>query len=86
MAECIRLCRDVADLAVQNVRFIARDSIIGPAAAEAFISAAEECAAECARHPHAHCQECAGVLRRAAGSTRGLLDGLEQPDRQVPQH
>lgn len=78
MAECVRLCRDVADLAHLNVRFIARDSILGPALAESFVSAAEQCAQECARHPHAHCRECASVLTRAATSTRQLLDSISQ--------
>lgn len=77
MAECVRLCRDVADLANQNVRFIARDSIFGPEIAEIFANAATECAEECAQHPFEHCQECAATLRRAADSTWQLLESLE---------
>jgi hypothetical protein len=73
MAECIRLCRDVADLAVLNVQLLARDSVFGPEAAETFISAAEACASECAQHSHRHCQECAAVLDRAIESTRSML-------------
>lgn len=80
MANCIRLCRDVADLAMQNVRFMARDSSFGPDLAEAFMVAAEECARECGKHQHAHCQDCASVLRRAIDSTRGLLETLDQPE------
>lgn len=76
MAECVRLCRDVADLAMQNVRFIARDSVYGPDVAETFAYAAEECARECSNHPHEHCQECATTLRRAADSTWKLLDSI----------
>lgn len=85
MAECVRLCRDVADLALQNVRFIARDSVYGPDIAETFVYAAEECAQECANHPHEHCQECASTLRRAAQSTRELLGSIgRQPQGQQP--
>lgn len=77
MAECIRLCRDVADLAVQNVQFMARDSPFGPELAETFALAAEECANECARHGHSHCQECASVLGRAVESTWRMLESIE---------
>lgn len=76
MAECVRLCRDVADLAMQNVRFLSRDSMFGPDVAETFAYAADECARECSQHPQAHCQECATVLRRAVNSTWEMLDSL----------
>jgi hypothetical protein len=85
MAECVRLCRDVADLALQNVRFVARDSIFGPELAETFAYAAEECARECAQHSHEHCQECASVLKRAVKSTNRMLDSLDQGRGQQPQ-
>lgn len=78
MADCIRLCRDVSDLAALNVQLMARDSIFGPEAAQLFAQAAEECARECARHPHAHCQECAATLSRAVDSTRKMLGSFQQ--------
>ncbi|WP_227354473.1 four-helix bundle copper-binding protein [Haladaptatus salinisoli] len=98
MAECIRLCRDVADLGTLNAQLIARDSVFGPELAEVFAHAAEECADECMRHPHAHCQECASVLSRAVDSTYRLLDqiqsgqtgqtgmSVQQSSGQQPQH
>jgi hypothetical protein len=73
MAECIRLCRDVADLATLNIQLLSRDSVFGPEAAELFVSAAEACARECAQHRHTHCRECAEVLDRAVQSTRSML-------------
>lgn len=73
MAECIRLCRDVADLAELNIQLLTRDSVFGPEAAEVFALAADACAQECAQHPMKHCQECAEVLPRAARSTRKML-------------
>lgn len=82
MAECARLCRDVADLASLNVKFISRGSLFGPDVAEAFAIAAEECARECARHPHSHCQESAHVLQRAADSTWKLLDTMSGQQQQ----
>ena len=78
MSECLRLCRDVADLATLNVQFLARDSVFGPEAIEVFASAAEACAQECARHGHSHCQECAEVLSRAVQSTRNMLASFGQ--------
>ncbi|WP_232687875.1 four-helix bundle copper-binding protein [Halobacterium zhouii] len=83
MSECIRLCRDVADLASLTARFISRGSLFGPDIAETFAVAAEECARECSRHSHAHCQETAYVLQRAADSTWALLD--EMAGQQVEQ-
>jgi len=77
MAECIRLCRDVADLGTLNTKLIARDSVFGPELAETFANAAEECASECMRHQNPHCQECASVLSRAVDSTYRLLDQLQ---------
>ncbi|WP_218836314.1 four-helix bundle copper-binding protein [Halorarum salinum] len=78
MEECIRLCRDVADLATLNVQFMARDSAFGQDLAETFASAAQECANECARHPHSHCQECASTLTRAVNSTWSMLESFER--------
>jgi hypothetical protein len=77
MAECIRLCRDVADLASLNAQLLRRDSVFGPEVAAVFMQAAEACAEECARHPHKHCQECASVLPRAARATRSMLASFE---------
>lgn len=76
MSECIRLCRDVADLAGLNIQLLSRDSVFGPEVAEVFVSAAEACAQECGQYPHKHCQECAEVLGRAARSTRRMLSSL----------
>ena len=83
MAECIRLCRDVADIASLNTQLLTRDSTFGPEAAELFVRAAEECAQECAQHQHRHCQECAEVLPRAARSTRKMLASFGEG---APQH
>jgi hypothetical protein len=81
MAECIRLCRDVADLATLNIQLLSRDSVFGPEAAEVFALAAEACAQECAQHEQRHCQECAEELGRAARSTRKMLGSLGMAQR-----
>lgn len=76
MSECIRLCRDVADLATLNMQLLTRDSVFGAQVAEVFAEAAEACARECAQHPQKHCQECAEVLPRAARTTRKMLNSF----------
>jgi hypothetical protein len=76
MADCIRLCRDVADLATLNIKFMSRDSAYGADLAETFAIVAEDCATECAQHSHDHCQECASVLSRAVDSTYKMLDSF----------
>lgn len=78
MAECIRLCRDVADIASLNVQLLSRDSVFGPQAAELFVTVAEACAQECAQHHHRHCQACAEVLQRAVETTQRMLTGVVQ--------
>lgn len=78
MAECIRRCRDVADIASLNARFIARDSAYGPELAQSFISVANACAQECARHQHDHCQDCARVLGQATQTVQRMLQSFQQ--------
>lgn len=77
MSECIRLCRDVADIASMNARFISRDSVFGPELAQLFIQTAEECAQECSRHSHEHCQQCARSLTRAIQTTQNMLNSFQ---------
>ncbi|MFS2189122.1 four-helix bundle copper-binding protein [Mucilaginibacter sp. P25] len=59
MANCISLDRDCADICVQGARLLQRDSVI----AHQYLVLCEEicrlCAAECGKHQHDHCQECA---------------------------
>jgi len=86
MNECLRLCRDVADLAAMNVSFMTRDSAFGPDLIDVFIEAADACARECAQHAHGHCQECAEALSKAIQSSKQMLarfqGGGQQPMQQ----
>lgn len=72
MERCIRLCRDVVDLASLHARFIARDSGYSPELAGICADVCEECADECARHEADHCQVCVDVLRDCADSCRSM--------------
>ncbi|WP_435361957.1 four-helix bundle copper-binding protein [Haloarchaeobius sp. DFWS5] len=70
MGECIRLCRDVADLASLHARFMVRDSDYAGDLAAVCADACEACADECETHDHDHCQTCATVVRECAKSCR----------------
>ncbi|QRV14939.1 four-helix bundle copper-binding protein [Haloterrigena salifodinae] len=72
MANCLRLCRDVADLTTMHARFMARNSNYSAELAEACAGACEECAEECERHDDDHCQVCADVLRDCAETCRNM--------------
>jgi len=72
MTNCIRLCRDVADIATLHARFMARESGYSGSLAETCAEACEECADECEQHDQHHCQVCADVLRDCAESCRSM--------------
>lgn len=72
MAECIRLCRDVADLASLHARFMARNSQFHRELAGLCADACEACADECEQHDHDHCQTCAEVVRECAETCRNM--------------
>lgn len=72
MAECIRLCRDVADVASLHARFMARDSSYSGDLASICADVCEACAEECEQHDHDHCQLCAKVLPECVESCREM--------------
>lgn len=72
MSTCIRLCRDVADLATLHARFLVRDSAYKVGLNQVCADACEECAKTCERYENEHCQVCANVLRECAQSCREL--------------
>lgn len=72
METCIRLCRDVADVATLHARLMARNSNYSTGLASVCAGVCEECAEECARHEAEHCQVCADVLRECAESCRTM--------------
>ncbi|RZV11767.1 hypothetical protein BDK88_0648 [Natrinema hispanicum] len=72
MARCIRLCRDVADIASLHARFMARNSGYHDELGELCADLCEECAEECEQHDHDHCQACAEILPKCAESCREM--------------
>ncbi|WP_290811808.1 four-helix bundle copper-binding protein [Halovivax sp.] len=72
MARCIRLCRDVADVATLHARFMARNSGYHADLAATCADLCEECANVCAKFDHDHCQACVDVLRECSNSCRDM--------------
>ncbi|SEP27689.1 hypothetical protein SAMN04487948_13113 [Halogranum amylolyticum] len=72
MDECIRLCRDVADVASLHARLMARDSDYSSDLAEVCADLCEACAEECEQHDHDHCQACAKVLPDCVETCRSM--------------
>lgn len=79
MADCIRACEDLADLADLNAKLIARDSIYGLEGALLFASVAQDALPIIQQQQHSHCQETASVVDRALKSTRNILQRFGQP-------
>jgi hypothetical protein len=73
MARCIELDRDCAELCMQGVHLLLRDSEL----AHPFLVVCEEacrlCAEECKKHDHGHCKRCAEACERCAESCRDRL-------------
>ena len=72
IAECIRLCRDVADIASLCARLCTRGSEFNSRIAEARAQASEACAEKCESHDHEHRQACAEILPQCAESCRAM--------------
>ena len=74
MDECIRLCRDVADIATLHARLMARGSDYSGDLAGVCADVCEACAEECEQHDHDHCQLCAEVLPDCAETCRSMAN------------
>lgn len=72
MARCIALDLDCADICRLAAASMARDSEFVPAVCGLCALICENCAEECARHQHRHCQECAAACRRCAEACRRM--------------
>ena len=73
MVECVRLCRDVADVASLHARALARGSAHREALAGLCATVCEDCADECDRHDHDHCRACVDVLRECAEACEAMV-------------
>lgn len=80
MTQCIRTCMDCADVCGATARLAVRNTGEDKAALRtmlhACIEVCEICAAECAKHDHAHCRRCAEMCRECADDCRRALSSL----------
>jgi len=66
MAECIRRCRDCADLCLLTASFVARNSDMSELVKKLCHTACLRCVQECSKHSDAHCRQCAEYASRCA--------------------
>ncbi|MEQ9440232.1 MAG: four-helix bundle copper-binding protein [Cyclobacteriaceae bacterium] len=59
MVKCIQLDRDCADICTLTANLVARNSSFAQHMARQCAEICQQCASECGRHEHEHCQECA---------------------------
>ncbi|WP_198662097.1 hypothetical protein [Halorussus litoreus] len=77
MAECARLCLDLAEVAELNEKLIARDSINGPEVAETFLIVAQQGLPVLEQHQQSpHVQETLESVYQAIESTNRLLNSI----------
>lgn len=72
MARCIALDMDCAGICRLASGYMARGSEFAKAMCALCAEVCEACGAECAKHQHAHCQECAAACRRCAEECRRM--------------
>jgi len=73
MSDCIRLDRDCADVCSLLVQAISRNSNQVQTLAKSCIEICENCARECAKHDHQHCQKCAEACLACAKHCQHLV-------------
>jgi len=78
MIDCIKLDRDCADICTQAARLLQRDSVI----AHQYLLLCEEicrlCAAECGKHDHEHCRQCAIACEECADACHANHEPINQ--------
>ncbi len=73
MARCIMLDRDCADICALTSRFLARGSEHTVHVMRECIEICRLCAAECSKHEHDHCQQCAEACRECADACESWM-------------
>ncbi|MCU4972367.1 hypothetical protein OB955_06405 [Halobacteria archaeon AArc-m2/3/4] len=88
LADCARICADIAELAELNEKLIARDSMFGPEVADLFVRVATDGLPELQRHQHhhPHVAETVATIERTINSCTSVLEmgGREQGRSQMP--
>lgn len=76
LADCARICADIAELSELNEKLIARDSMFGPEVADLFVRVATEGLPELERHQqrHPHVVETIATIERTINSCTAVLE------------
>lgn len=74
MVACIKLDRDCADICATTLCLVVRDSNYMQPIIELCEQICADCAEECEKHDHDHCQECARACRRCEEQCREYLN------------
>lgn len=80
MRMCIKLDLDCADVCHMALKLLARDSNHAASVVVLCMGICAECAAECEKHEHEHCQLCANVCRRCENHCRSYLKKAAEPE------
>lgn len=70
MAPCIALDRDCSDICALTARLVARGSAHAQHLLRECAEICRQCAEECEKHQHQHCQDCAAACRRCEEACR----------------
>ncbi|KEO73743.1 four-helix bundle copper-binding protein [Anditalea andensis] len=73
MVPCIRLDRDCAKICQLTASFISANSQHALHVLKECIEICGQCADECEKHEHEHCQQCAEACKACAEACRGYL-------------
>lgn len=79
MTECIKLDLDCADACHLTLKLLARDSNHAMVAVKMCRDICVECAAECEKYDHDHCQQCAKACRRCDDHCKNYIEKFTQP-------
>lgn len=79
LAICIKLNLDCADACHLAFKLLARDSNHAVSVVELCKNLCRECAEECEKHDHDHCQLCAKACTKCANQSKNYIDQVVQP-------
>ena len=78
MTACIKLDLDCGDVCHMALKLLARDSNHAVSVVQLCMGICAECAAECEKHDHDHCQLCAEACRRCEEHCRNYLEQMAE--------
>jgi len=73
MVDCIRTDRACAEICSATAKLLASNYADVQGMVEYSRDICEKCAAECAKHDHQHCQDCAEACRKCAAACEEFL-------------